>query len=330
MSHLKAFNVVRVVLHAARRFFTCFHRFFYAGNFISRVKKKEGGNNITHDESEAALCNNNNTSFSKCAGLLEEVRSREDELVSLRKELTALREDVQFVREEKRQGETEHAALHAKAKALSDRLDSEKRELARLEESRAEASRLLQETIEEKERRISQCDAREVETTKIKVDMQATMREVISDKEKVRRDQIAIENERSRLSEATERLAKTSRRVEEEAADVTARLHREERQLVKQKTLLDEDMRRVSLAKDELLRVRDEQENKSRELNEKEARLFSMSTEADSVRVRLKEEEERIVTWRAELDEEKRRILSTQEVLTEIEERGIENSRRDE
>jgi chromosome segregation ATPase len=213
---------------------------------------------------------------------------------------------------------------------LSDRLDSEKRELARLEESRAEASRLLQETIEEKERRISQCDAREVETTKIKVDMQATMREVISDKEKVRRDQIAIENERSRLSEATERLAKTSRRVEEEAADVTARLHREERQLVKQKTLLDEDMRRVSLAKEELLRVRDEQENKSRELNEKEARLFSMSTEADSVRVRLKEEEERIVTWRAELDEEKRRILSTQEVLTEIEERGIENSRRDE
>ncbi len=99
---------------------------------------------------------------------------------------------------------------------------------------------------------------------------------------------------------------------------------------MKQKTLLDEDMRRVSLAKDELLRVRDEQENKSRELNEKEARLFSMSTEADSVRVRLKEEEERIVTWRAELDEEKRRILSTQEVLTEIEERGIENSRRDE
>ena len=83
-----------------------------------------------------------------------------------------------------------------------------------------------------------------------------------------------IENEQSRLSEATERLAQTSRRVEEEAADVTARLHREERQLVKQKTLLDEDMRRVSLAKEELLRVRDEQENKSMKLNEKEARLF--------------------------------------------------------
>ena len=97
--------------------------------------------------------------------------------------MTALREEVQFVHEEKRHGETEHAALHAKAKALSDRLDSEKRELARLEESRAEASRLLQETIEEKERRISQCDAREVETTKIKVDMEATMREVISEKE---------------------------------------------------------------------------------------------------------------------------------------------------
>jgi hypothetical protein len=43
-----------------------------------------------------------------------------------------------------------------------------------------------------------------------------------------------------------------------------------------------------------------------------------MSTEADSVRVRLKEEEERIVTWRAELDEEKRRILSTQEVLLRL------------
>ena len=98
-------------------------------------EKKEGGNNITHDESEAVLCNNDNTSFSKCAGLLEEVRSREDELVSLRKELTALREDVQFVREEKRQGETEHAALQAKAKALSDLIDSEKRELARVEES---------------------------------------------------------------------------------------------------------------------------------------------------------------------------------------------------
>ena len=73
---------------------------------------------------------------------------------------------------------------------MSDRLDSEKRELARLEESRAEASRLLQETIEEKEQamkdaqsRLSQCDAREVETTKIKVDMEATMREVISEKE---------------------------------------------------------------------------------------------------------------------------------------------------
>jgi len=49
--------------------------------------------------------------------------------------LTALREEVQFVHEEKRQGETEHAALHAKAKALSDLLDSEKRELARVEES---------------------------------------------------------------------------------------------------------------------------------------------------------------------------------------------------
>ena len=104
--------------------------------------------------------------------------------------MTALREEVQFVHEEKPQGETEHAALHAKAKALSDLLDSEKRELARVEESRAEASRLLQETIEEKEQtmkdaqsRLSQCDAREVETTKIKVDMEATMREVISEKE---------------------------------------------------------------------------------------------------------------------------------------------------
>ena len=41
-----------------------------------------------------------------------------------------------------------------------------------------------------------------------------------------------------------ERLAKTpdTRRVEEEAADVTARLHRDERQFVNQKSLLEEDM----------------------------------------------------------------------------------------
>ena len=44
-------------------------------------RRNDPRNNITHDEAKAVLCNNNNTLFSKCAGLLEEVRSCEDELV---------------------------------------------------------------------------------------------------------------------------------------------------------------------------------------------------------------------------------------------------------
>ena len=57
--------------------------------------------------------------FSKFAGLLDEVRLREEELASLRG-------DARFAREEKEQGESEHAVMRAESRSL-ERLVAERR-----------------------------------------------------------------------------------------------------------------------------------------------------------------------------------------------------------
>ena len=88
------------------------------------------------------------------------------------------------------------------------------------------------------------------------------------------------EDERRELSEEGMRLLAMA----DEADAARVRLKEEEGQITTRRAQLDEEKRRIALAKDELLRVQSEQEHKRKELKEEGIALKGY---ADSLRIRV-------------------------------------------
>jgi hypothetical protein len=160
--------------------------------------------------------------------------------------------------------------------------------IAECEAREVETMKRLKKVYDERDRmteevrsRVAGCKTREAEAMK-------RMNQVLADEDRTLHDRVAIE---------------VSLMVDEVDA-VKARLKEEEERIVKQRVELKEEKRRISFAKEELMRMQSEQENTRKELNEVETTMKGYGGSLDICREKLVQREkscceiEGALSWR--------------------------------